>query len=214
MTTRIRHPGTTAYLPDAKKDLAAFATAVQRCQGCDLYADATQAVFGQGPAHARLLLVGEQPGDVEDREGEPFVGPAGHLLRDALQEIGLNPADVYLTNAVKHFRFKRAERGKRRIHESPTRGEIVACRPWLEAEVAAVDPFVVVALGATAMNSMFGPSARLTASRGQQLEWEGRLAVATIHPSAVLRAPDAAQRAEAYQGFLDDLAFATSLLGH
>lgn len=199
-------------MPDGAP-LDELASAVQQCRGCDLFANATQAVFGQGPRQARWLLVGEQPGDAEDREGEPFVGPAGRLLDEALDSAGMPREDVYVTNAVKHFRWKPAPRGKRRIHETPTRGETVACRPWLMAEIVAVQPAVVVTLGATALGSLLGPSARLGTSRGQRLDWEGRAAVATIHPSAVLRAPDAQAREQAYQGLLNDLALAADLGG-
>lgn len=210
MAARVQHPGAESYVPDGAA-LEELASAVQQCRGCDLFANATQAVFGQGPSHARWVVVGEQPGDAEDREGEPFVGPAGRILDEALDAAGLPREEVYLTNAVKHFRWKPAPRGKRRIHETPTRGETVACRPWLMAEIVRVEPAVVVTLGATALGSLLGPSARLGTSRGHRLDWEGRAAVATIHPSAVLRAPDADARAQAYQGLVDDLTFAAEL---
>jgi len=210
MAGRVHHPGAQSYVPDGAP-LDELAAAVQQCRGCDLFADATQAVFGRGARRSRWLLVGEQPGDVEDREGEPFVGPAGRILGEALESAGLAREQTYLTNAVKHFRWRPAPRGKRRIHETPTRGEVVACRPWLMAELLAVSPTVVVTLGATALGSLFGPSARLGASRGRALEWEGRAAVATIHPSAILRAPDASARAEAYRGLVEDLRLAAEL---
>ncbi|HEY3737017.1 MAG TPA: UdgX family uracil-DNA binding protein [Jatrophihabitans sp.] len=213
MAQRIEHPGASAYLPDASgAGLDELAVAVQHCRGCNLYEDATQAVFGTGLRHARIMLVGEQPGDVEDRAGAPFVGPAGGVLDDALGEAGLARADVYLTNAVKHFRWRTSPRGKRRIHERPTTGQMVACRPWLEAEFTAVQPSLVVALGATAVSSLFGPSVGLTASRGRELRWHDCPAVATIHPSAVLRVPDSDDRAETYRGLVDDLRSAQTLL--
>jgi DNA polymerase len=140
-------PGAEKYLPD-RHSLKALRAAVQDCHGCDLYRDATQAVFGEGPAKARLMLVGETPGDKEDLEGEPFVGPAGGVLRKALAEAGIEVEDAYLTNAVKHFKWR--PRGKRRLHVTPRVGEMNACRPWLEAEVEAVGPEAIVALGATA----------------------------------------------------------------
>lgn len=204
-----KHPGAEPFVPDGVRDLDELAAAVQHCRGCDLYANATQAVFGSGTPTARLLLVGEQPGDVEDREGEPFVGPAGRLLDRALAEAGVPRDEVFLTNAVKHFRWRPAPRGKRRIHQAPTRMQMVACRPWLEAELEAVDPDVVVALGATAVGALFGSSVRLTESRGQPLQWRDRAAVVTVHPSAVLRAPDA--REEAFAGLVADLRVAREL---
>jgi DNA polymerase len=210
MAVRVHHPGAESYVPDGAS-LDELAAAAQQCRGCDLFANATQAVFGEGARQARWLLVGEQPGDAEDHEGEPFVGPAGRVLDEALASAGLVREEIYLTNAVKHFRWRPAPRGKRRIHQTPTRGQTVACRPWLMAEILAVQPDVVVTLGATALGSLLGPSARLGASRGRRLDWQGRAAVATIHPSAVLRAPDADARAEAYQGLVDDLRLAADL---
>ncbi|HKY76387.1 MAG TPA: UdgX family uracil-DNA binding protein [Acidimicrobiia bacterium] len=173
------------------------------CQACDLYRDATQTVFGQGAADARLFLVGEQPGDQEDKAGEPFVGPAGRILEKALGEVGLGRGDVYVTNAVKHFKW--TAKGKRRIHQRPSARESAACRPWLEAELAAVDPTVVVILGATAGQALFGSKFRVGAARGQVLDLDGRAAVATIHPSAVLRVQEPADRDEQYAGLVADL---------
>jgi len=175
-------------------DLAALRAAARDCRGCDLYQPATQTVFGAGPEDARLMMVGEQPGDVEDRQGEPFVGPAGHLLDRALEEADLQRAGVYVTNAVKHFKFVPAERGKRRIHKTPSRTEVVACLPWLVAELAQVRPELVVCLGATAAKAVLGPSFKITERRGQlehfKLGDHEYPAIATVHPSAVLRAPD------------------------
>jgi uracil-DNA glycosylase family protein len=191
------------YIPE-HPTLRALREGVQKCRGCDLYRYATQAVFGEGPLKARIALVGEQPGDEEDRQGRPFVGPAGKLLDKALEEAGIERADVYVTNAVKHFKFE--ERGKRRIHKKPRVSEIKACNPWLKAEISLVKPEVIVCLGATATLALLGPKYRLTQERGKFVEhpW-GPHVTATIHPSAVLRAPDAQQRHEEYRKFVDDL---------
>jgi uracil-DNA glycosylase family protein len=192
----------TAVVPP-RGGLAALRRAAADCHGCDLYKDATQTVFGDGPGTARLMMIGEQPGDREDVAGEPFVGPAGKLLDRALAEVGIDRAEVYLTNAVKHFKFTLPERGKRRIHKKPSQGEISACKPWLLAELDRVKPKLVVFLGATAASSLLGKDFRLTEQRGQIVELEqGIPAVATVHPSAVLRAPD---REAAYQGLVADL---------
>jgi DNA polymerase len=184
-------------------ELQELAEKAASCQACDLYRNATQTVFGQGAADARLFLVGEQPGDQEDKAGEPFVGPAGRILDQALAEVGLKRDDVYTTNAVKHFKW--TAKGKRRIHQRPSAREVAACHPWLEAELAAVDPAVVVLLGATAGQALFGSKFRVGASRGQVLDLDGRAAVATIHPSAVLRAREPADRDEQYAGLVADL---------
>ncbi|HXR71375.1 UdgX family uracil-DNA binding protein [Actinocrinis sp.] len=186
-------------------DLGALAKAAAHCQGCELYRDATQTVFGRGDRNARFVLIGEQPGDQEDRRGEPFVGPAGALLDRALAEAGIDPGETYVTNAVKHFRWKRA--GKRRIHEKPGAAHINACRPWLLAELSRLRPDVIVLLGATAGQALFGPKFRVGASRGVPVDWQAddgpkTTTVATVHPSAVLRAPD---RDAAYAGLLADL---------
>ena len=197
-----------APVPNSKS-LARLALAAKECRACELYRDATQVVFGQGSRGARLVLVGEQPGDVEDHKGEPFIGPAGALLDRALQAAGLDRQAVYLTNAVKHFRWKPATRGKRRIHQTPNLGQVRACRPWLEAELGAVRPAVVVALGAVAAWALFGPEFRLSEHRGEPLDWPDGAAVATIHPSAVLRAGE--QRAEFFDGLVADLKLSSSL---
>lgn len=202
-------PGAEEYLPRGRS-LRTLRTAVQDCHGCDLYRDATQAVFGEGPAKARLMLVGETPGDKEDLAGEPFVGPAGGLLRKALAEAGIEVDDAYLTNAVKHFKWR--PQGKRRLHQTPRVGEVNACRPWLEAEVAAVGPEAIVALGATATRSLFGTGVKVTKDRGRLLESDlAPLAAVTIHPSAVLRAGD--EREEAYESFVADLKLVADALG-
>jgi DNA polymerase len=201
------------YLPDTEQ-LPDLARAAADCRGCELYQNATQTVFGRGPASASMMLVGEQPGDVEDQRGEPFVGPAGKLLDRALQEAGIDVGSVYLTNAVKHFRWKPDERSKRRIHQKPSAGNIRACRPWLAAELRAVQPNLVVALGATAAQAILGTSFRLTQNRGSVLDADldglKFSVLATIHPSAVLRAPD---RDAALAGLIDDLRAAAEFVG-
>jgi uracil-DNA glycosylase family protein len=204
---------TKEFVPDTTS-LTELAEASQHCRGCELFEDATQTVFGRGPASSKLMLVGEQPGDVEDQRGVPFVGPAGKVLLQALADVGITPGTVYVTNAVKHFRWRVDPKGsKRRIHQTPSAGNIRACRPWLSAELAAVKPRLVVLLGATAAKSLLGPSFKLTANRGQILdtEFEGRelTVLATIHPSAVLRAPD---RDEARAGLVADLTVAAEFL--
>ncbi len=182
----------------------ALHAAARECRGCDLYKDATQVVFGAGPRAARVMFVGEQPGDQEDRQGEPFVGPAGAMLDKALDEAGIPRDRVYVTNAVKHFKWE--PRGKRRIHKKPRASEIKACRPWLEAELNAVKPMVIVCLGATAAQAVMGSKFKLMQQRGQMLPSTlGPQAVATIHPSAVLRAPDSEGRRQAFEMLVADL---------
>ena len=187
-------------------DIEGLKKAAMSCQGCELWQPATQVVFSAGNPRAPLALVGEQPGDVEDRKGIPFVGPAGRLLQDALDEAGVRREDVYVTNAVKHFRF--TERGKRRIHATPQVTHIKACLPWLEAELTLVDPALIVCLGATAARALLGPDFRVTKQRGQVLELATpvgiRPVLATVHPSAVLRAT-AEERNEAFGGLVSDL---------
>ena len=193
--------------------LKVLSAAAHQCRGCDLYRSATQVVFGLGPKNARVMFVGEQPGDQEDLQGEPFVGPAGALLDKALADAGIPRDQVYVTNAVKHFKWE--PRGKRRIHKKPRALEVKACRPWLEAELRSVKPAVVVCLGATAAQSMLGASFKLMQQRGQVVSSPaaGRI-VATIHPSAVLRAPDPEGRKAAYRMLVADLkAVAKTLRG-
>ncbi|GAA4577467.1 UdgX family uracil-DNA binding protein [Planotetraspora kaengkrachanensis] len=198
--------GAGRFLP-ARLSLPALREAALSCEGCDLYRNATQTVFGAGMTHATYMLVGEQPGDQEDRQGEPFVGPAGRILDKGLAEAGINRESVYVTNAVKHFKFEL--RGKRRIHQKPSAAEIDACQPWLEAEMRLVDPAVTVILGATAARALLGPGFRVTRERGRPFpRREGAFYVATIHPSAILRAPD---QDAAYEGFLEDLRAAAAL---
>jgi len=181
------------------------------CQRCELYKRGTQTVFGEGARHARVMLVGEQPGDQEDKLGRPFVGPAGQLLDRALVAAGIDREEVYVTNAVKHFKWE--PRGKRRIHQRPNAREIAACRPWLEAELAAVRPEVVVALGATAAKALFGPQFRVTGTRGQRVATPlAQHGLATIHPSAILRERDDDKRHAALREFVADLMQVKKLL--
>ncbi|MFD3463218.1 UdgX family uracil-DNA binding protein [Nocardia fluminea] len=199
MTTRGKYPGAADYVPRTH-DLDAMRDAAGRCHGCDLYRDATQTVFGEGSPDAGTVLIGEQPGNDEDLDGHPCVGPAGHLLDRALDDIGVDRTTLYLTNAVKHFRF--LQRGKRRIHQQPRRTEIVACTPWLTAELDLVAPELVICLGAIATQSVLGAKAEVTELRGRTVELEHFRVGATVHPSSVLRATD---RKQAYAEFVDDL---------
>lgn len=198
------------FLPE-KLTLDALASAAEGCRGCPLYADATQVVFGQGRPSARLMLVGEQPGDKEDKEGEPFVGPAGRLLDKALEEAGIVRSTAYVTNAVKHFKWK--PRGNRRLHQTPRAGEIEACKPWLAAEVQAVEPEAVLAMGATAARSLFGTKVKVTKDRGKPLESPlAPVAAVTIHPSALLRLRDHDEREAEFAAFVADLEGVASAL--
>lgn len=191
--------------------LRTLSEAARDCRGCDLYKHATQVVFGSGTRSAQMMLIGEQPGDQEDKQGEPFVGPAGALLDKALDEAGIPRTAVYVTNAVKHFKWE--PRGKRRIHKKPRWSEITACRPWLEAELRAIKPTVVVCLGATAAQAVFGSSFKLMQQRGQDMATDvAPHAVATIHPSAVLRAPDPEGRQAAFEMLVSDLRMVAKLL--
>jgi uracil-DNA glycosylase len=205
-----RPEGAEGYLPE-RRTLARMREAAQSCRGCDLWRDATQTVFGEGPAGAELVLVGEQPGDQEDRQGHPFVGPAGRLLDRGLESAGIDSGAVYRTNAVKHFKWE--PRGKRRIHKKPSRWEVAACRPWLVAELEELTPRVLVLLGATAAQALFGPGFRVTQERGRELEGPGgAAALATVHPSAILRARDEDRKHE-MELFVADLRTARALLG-
>jgi uracil-DNA glycosylase family protein len=193
----------TPFLPE-RTSLKALREAAAHCRGCHLYASATQTVFGDGLKRARLMMVGEIPGDREDRAGRVFVGPAGRELDKALEAVGIDRADVYITNVVKHFKFE--ERGKRRIHQKPGKREVDACMPWLRAELDVVKPTALLLLGATAGKALLGESFRLTESRGRPVESElADLVVATIHPSAILRARDDASRQAQRRAFTDDL---------
>lgn len=198
-----------AVLPKART-IDELRTLAVGCRACDLWARATQTVFGDGSPSARLLFVGEQPGNSEDLEGAPFVGPAGRLLDRVLVEAGIERTEVYVTNVVKHFRWRRAPSGKRRIHDKPSAGQVEACRPWLEAEVARIGPELVVCLGATAAQAILGKSFRVSREHGQVLDSELGPALATIHPSAILRAID--NRDEMTAGMVADLRAAAAWL--
>ncbi len=196
--------GSAADFVPPTRGLSTLRRAAADCRGCPLWKDATQTVFGKGKRSAELMLVGEQPGDREDREGEPFVGPAGRVLAEALEEAGIDRGDAYVTNAVKHFKWR--PRGKRRLHQTPRVGEVEACRPWLEAELEAVEPRAVVALGSTAAKALFGNSVKVMRDRGRLLESPlAPLAAVTIHPSAVLRLREREERREALAAMADDL---------
>lgn len=191
------------FIPD-RKSLTALREAAQGCRGCHLYEDATQTVFGEGPARASIMLVGEMAGDREDREGSPFVGPAGRELDRALEEAGIDRRSVYVTNVVKHFKFE--ERGKRRIHQTPRKGEIDACMPWLDTEIKLIRPRGLVTLGATAAKALLGSSFRLTQHRGELLESElAPIVAATIHPSAIVRDRDPESREAERRALASDL---------
>jgi uracil-DNA glycosylase len=189
-----------AYLPD-RIDHESLREAAQSCRGCDLWQNATQAVIGEGPESADAMFVGEQPGDQEDKEGQPFVGPAGRMFDKALAEVGIDRSRVYVTNTVKHFKWQ--QRGKRRLHQKPNWTEMTACRPWLDAELELVHPRVLVCLGATAAQALLGREFRVTKQRGVLVDSPlAEVVLATIHPSAILRAQD---RDAEYAGFVDDL---------
>jgi uracil-DNA glycosylase len=191
------------FLPESTS-LDALRDAASACRGCHLYAPATQTVFGEGPRRARVMLVGEMPGDREDREGHPFVGPAGRELDEALADVGIQRDDLYVTNVVKHFKFE--ERGKRRIHQTPKRWEVQACMPWLRAELAAVRPQVLVLLGATAGKALLGSGFKLTQARGAPVASDlAPVVTATAHPSAILRMREHADRAAAREALRSDL---------
>ncbi|MCA1646404.1 MAG: UdgX family uracil-DNA binding protein [Chloroflexi bacterium] len=203
----------TRFLPaEPDRSLERLRAAAAGCTACDLHQTGTQTVFGDGPASAKVMFVGEQPGESEDRAGQPFVGPAGRVLDDALQEVGIDRSVVYVTNAVKHFKW--VARGKRRIHSKPNAREIRACRAWLDAELGEVQPRVVVCLGATAAQALLGGSFRVTQSRGQPLENTGLAAyvVATVHPASILRAPDRRTRESDGRAFVADLRTVKRLL--
>lgn len=190
--------------PPDSSSLSTIREAAERCTACHLYMNATQTVFGEGPKNARIMLIGEQPGDYEDVAGKPFVGPAGKIMDQALEEAGIDRKKVYVTNAVKHFKWE--PKGKRRLHKKPNSREIAACRPWLEAELRLVKPTLVVAMGATAAHTIFGPSFRVTRERGRILS--SKLAsrvLATVHPSSLLRQPDEESRHREYKHFVADL---------
>ena len=192
------------FVPE-KLTYAALKQAADGCEGCELYKYATQTVFGEGKISSRCMFVGEQPGDEEDLVGRPFIGPAGRLLDKALLEAGIERSAVYLTNVVKHFKWK--PKGKRRLHQKPKAGEIRACEPWLRSELELIRPTILVCLGATAAQTLLGKGFKVTESRGEWLETDlAAKVMATVHPSSILRAPDSAARQEQYRHFLSDLA--------
>jgi uracil-DNA glycosylase len=203
---------TESFIPP-KPTLESLRKAAASCKGCDLWRNATQTVFGEGSRSARIVMVGEQPGDREDLAGHPFVGPAGALLDKALAEAGIERAQVYVTNAVKHFKWTPAERGKRRIHKKPRYSEIQACRPWLDAELSVVKPEVLVCLGATAAQTLLGRDFSVSRRRGELLESPlAPFVIATVHPSSVLRAIDDESRHAQYRAFVEDMKKVASLL--
>jgi len=203
-TKTARYPTAEPFLP-VKLTLPALREASKGCEGCDLYQCATQTVFGEGPKAARVMFVGEQPGDQEDKQGKPFVGPSGHVFDATLAKVGIERSQVYVTNAVKHFKFE--QRGQRRIHSKPSARQIAACKPWLKAEVAVIKPDVLVALGATAAQAIMGSGFKVTKHRGETITdttW-APIVMATVHPSSLLRAPDEASRRRAIADFEKDL---------
>jgi uracil-DNA glycosylase family protein len=225
----VRVPQSTAApLIPSRPTLDSLRAAAAGCQACDLWKLGTQTVFGDGARHASLMLVGEQPGDQEDKQGKPFVGPAGAILSQALEAAGIDPADTYVTNAVKHFKWE--PRGKRRIHKKPDMVEVYACHPWLEAEIAVVRPRAIVCLGATATRAVLGPSIKVMQGRGHVLDLaslvelssvpaglgalpSGSIVSVTVHPSSILRAPDSDARRQAMEQFIADLKVVVAALG-
>lgn len=198
-----------AALPEvamALNTITGLREAASDCKGCDLWKNATQTVFGEGPSKAQIMFVGEQPGDQEDREGHPFVGPAGKLFAQALQQAAIEHAKVYVTNVVKHFKWAAAARGKKRIHKKPRYSEIHACRPWLDAELRVVKPQILVCLGSTAAQSLLGRNFSVMRQRGQPIKSPlAPIVIATVHPSSILRAPDSDARHLQMEAFVNDL---------
>jgi uracil-DNA glycosylase family protein len=191
------------FLPKTRS-LPSLQQAAKSCKGCDLYRNATQTVFGEGPGHASVMLIGEQPGDIEDQKGEPFVGPAGRMLDRALEEALISRDEVYVTNAVKHFKW--IWRGKRRLHQKPSIRQVMACRPWLEAEIEVVQPHILVCMGATAAQSVVGKPVLIMKERGKFIDSAlGRLAFVTIHPSSILRQRESDEREEEYRRFASEM---------
>ena len=191
------------FLPE-RRDLESLREAARSCEGCDLYRNATQTVFGEGAAHASIVLVGEQPGDMEDRQGHPFVGPAGRMLDKALAEARISRDEVYITNAVKHFRW--IQRGKRRLHQKPAVRQIMACKPWIESEMESIHPKLVVCLGATATQSILGRVVSIGQARGKFLNGQrGEAVFITIHPSAIFRQREKSEREEEYRRLVADM---------
>jgi len=198
------------FIPD-RPTLPRLRMAAAACRGCHLWRHATQTVFGEGPRAAEVMLVGEQPGDQENRAGHPFVGPAGRLLGEALEAAGIDRPSVYLTNAVKHFKFERKELTRRRLHKKPNAAEVHACQPWLREEIRVVGPRLIVALGSTAAQALLGRTFRVTQHRGEIIESEWGSVLPTVHPSSVLRAPDS-EREKARREFLEDLRLVAGFL--
>jgi DNA polymerase len=205
-------PTAAPFLPE-RLTLPNLQRAAAGCRGCDLWKSATQTVFGEGPSKALVMFVGEQPGDYEDRQGHPFIGPAGRLLDEVLAEVGIDRSEVYVTNVVKHFKWEAAQRGKRRIHKKPRHSEIEACRPWLDAELKVVQPQVLVCLGASAAQGLLGKDFRVTRDRGKLIPSDlAPHVMATAHPSSILRAPDSQQREQQRAEFVRDLKKVADLL--
>ncbi|HUK47548.1 MAG TPA: UdgX family uracil-DNA binding protein [Terriglobales bacterium] len=211
MSPRSQTQSTAAPLIPARPTIEILRRAAASCKACDLWKKGTQTVFGEGSAHASVMLIGEQPGDREDIAGHPFVGPAGRILDEALVAAGIDRSEVYVTNIVKHFNWVPAERGKRRIHKKPRYSEIKACRPWLDAEIAVTRPQVIICLGATAAQGLLGREFSVLRQRGQFVESPlAPFVMATVHPSSILRAPDEAARHQQKQAFIDDLRVAAA----
>lgn len=207
-----RFPTAAPFLP-TRLTIRNLQRAAAGCRGCDLWENATQTVFGEGPSKALVMFVGEQPGDYEDTKGHPFIGPAGRVLDEVLMEVGIDRSEVYVTNVVKHFKWEAAQRGKRRIHKKPRHSEIEACRPWLDAELKAVQPKVLVCLGASAAQGLLGTSFRVTRERGKLIPSNlASYVMATVHPSSILRAPDSNERARQRAEFVRDLKKVADLL--
>ena len=205
-SSRQAHSGTASDLIPASPTLPILQRAARTCKACDLWRNATQTVFGDGPSPARVMFVGEQPGDYEDRAGHPFVGPAGRLLDEVLKEVGIDRSDVYVTNVVKHFKWEAAQRGTRRIHKKPRHSEIEACRPWLDAELEVTKAEVLVCLGASAAQALLGKDFRVTRDRGKLVKSTlAPYVLATTHPASILRAPDSAAREQQRREFVRDL---------
>src|SRR5581483_7350012 len=205
-------PTAAPFLPE-RLTLPNLQRAAAECRGCDLWKNATQTVFGEGPSKALVMFVGEQPGDSEDRQGHPFIGPAGRLLDEVLAEVGIDRSEVYVTNVVKHFKWEAAQRGKRRIHKKPRHSEIEACRPWLDAELQVVRPAVVVCLGASAAQALLGKGFRVTRDRGTLIKSDlAPHAMATAHPASILRAPDSDAREQGRRALVHDLKKVAALI--
>jgi len=207
--TSTRHAGGVpgpALVPPALKTISGLRNAARDCKACDLWKTGTQTVFGEGSSAPEIMLVGEQPGDQEDRAGRPFVGPAGKLLDQALEQAGIDRSKIYISNIVKHFKWVAAARGKKRIHKKPRYSEISACRPWLDAELRVVKPQILVCLGSTAAQSLLGRTFSVTRQRGQLVDSRlARFVIATVHPSSILRAPDDDARHQQMRAFVNDL---------